>query len=104
MNTWGTLLYLLFEEWPLQEKSTKTAEAEEKKKKDLVARYERDLQAARENEEEAQRKAEEAALMKAQLERRIADLQIQARTAAKEAKKAKALNNAMAAAASKGRR
>ena len=88
----------------MQEKSKKAAEADEKKKMDLLARYERDLQAARENEEEAQRKAEEAALMKSQLERRIADLQIQARTAAREAKKAKALDNAIAAAARQGRR
>ncbi|KAG0570542.1 hypothetical protein KC19_6G169500 [Ceratodon purpureus] len=87
-----------------EEKSKKAAEADEKKKMDLLARYERDLQAARENEEEAQRKAEEAALMKSQLERRIADLQIQARTAAREAKKAKALDNAIAAAARQGRR
>lgn len=88
----------------MQEKSTKPTEADAKKKKDLLARYEREFQAARENAEEAQRKAGEAALMKAQLERRIADLQVQARTAAREVKKAEALEHAIAAAARQGRR
>ena len=69
-----------------------------------MARYGRELQAARENEEEAKRMADEAALMKAQLERSIADLQVQARTAAREVNKAKALEDAMVAAARQGRR
>jgi len=85
----------------LQEKSRKAAE---KKKKELLARYERDLLAAREEEEEAKKKVDEALSLKAQLEKRTADLQVQARTAAREAKKAKALENAIAVAARQARR
>lgn len=88
----------------LQEKLAKFSAAEEKKKKDLQARYDREILAAREKEEDANREAEEASSQKQQLEKRMAEVQAQAREAAKVARKAKALETALTAAAREGRR